>query len=68
MDFKGRCKAEPAQAVRGDIARIYFYMQDQYGLKISNKQRKLFEVWDRADPVDEWERERGRRIEEVLAL
>jgi deoxyribonuclease-1 len=66
VDFKER-KAEPAAAVHGDIARIYFYMQDQYGLSISDKQRKLFEVWDRADPVDEWEQERERRIAKSLS-
>jgi deoxyribonuclease-1 len=42
-------------------------MQDQYGLSISDKQRKLFEAWDRADPTDAWELERERRIYEVLA-
>ena len=32
---------------------------------ISNKNRKLFEAWDKADAVDEWECERNRRIEEI---
>jgi len=27
--------------------------------------RKLFEVWDREDPVDEWECERAREIEQI---
>jgi deoxyribonuclease-1 len=31
---------------------------------ISEKNRKLFEAWAREDPVDAWERERVRRIEE----
>lgn len=61
VDFKHRV-AEPRPEVRGDIARTYFYMAREYGIRISSKQRKLFEAWDRADPVDAWERERNRRI------
>lgn len=61
VDFKAR-KAEPAPEVRGDIARIYWYMRDTYGLKISGKQQKLFEVWSKLDAVDEWEAERKDRI------
>lgn len=60
-------KAEPREAIRGDIARIYFYMAWAYpghGI-ISNKNRKLFEAWDKADPVDTWEIERCRRIEKI---
>jgi deoxyribonuclease-1 len=38
--------------VRGDIARTYFYFSQQYGLKISKKQRQLFTAWNNSDPVD----------------
>lgn len=61
VDFKQKV-AEPADAVRGDIARTYFYMEKTYGLKIGKKERRLFEIWDRQDPVDGWELERSRRI------
>ena len=61
VDFKQRV-AEPAEAVRGDIARTYFYMEKTYGLNVGKKQRRLFAIWDRSDPVDAWERERSRRI------
>lgn len=64
VDFKAR-KAEPREAVRGDIARIYFYMQDRYGFRLSKQQRRLLTAWHKADPVDKWERERNRRIHEV---
>jgi deoxyribonuclease-1 len=60
-------KVEPRPEVRGDIARIYFYMDAAYpghGI-ISDKNRKLFETWDKADPVDDWERERAKRIEQI---
>lgn len=65
VDFKGKI-AEPPEEKRGDIARIYFYMVEAYGLKLSSKQRKLFEAWNKLDPEDDWERERLRRIERVI--
>ena len=43
---------EPAPNVRGDIARTYFYFEQQHGLKISRKQRQLFTSWNTQDPVD----------------
>jgi deoxyribonuclease-1 len=60
-------KAEPMPSIRGDIARIYFYMQQSYGLPISDKQRRLFEAWDRDDPLDAWEQQRNARIDTVVA-
>ena len=64
VNFKAR-KVEPPAERQGDIARTYFYMRDQYGLKISRKQIQLFEAWHRMDPVDSWEIERNRLITEV---
>ncbi|GGK70725.1 endonuclease [Amphritea balenae] len=64
VNFKAR-KVEPPAARRGDIARTYFYMRDQYGLNISNKQVQLFNAWHKQDPVDSWELERNRLIEAV---
>lgn len=60
-------KVEPRPEIRGDIARTYFYMDAAYpghGI-ISEKNRKLFEAWNREDPVEEWERERARQIEQL---
>ncbi|WP_290698470.1 endonuclease [Amphritea sp.] len=64
VDFKRR-KVEPPLERQGDIARTYFYMRDQYDLKISSKQEKLFAVWNKQDPVDRWELDRNRMISEV---
>ena len=49
------------------IARTYMYMDSVYkGRKIiTKKNRKLFDTWDKSDPVDEWECERARRIEKI---
>lgn len=64
VDFKDR-RTEPPANRQGDIARIYFYMRDQYGLRLSRQQTQLFEAWARIDPVDEWEKERDLKIETI---
>lgn len=64
VDFKGKT-TEPPENVRGDIARIYFYMRDTYGLQISRQQRQLLEAWNRQDPESDWERQRRTRIEKL---
>lgn len=58
-------KAEPPPDVRGDIARTYFYMDSAYPGRgvVSNKNRKLYQVWNTADPVDEWECKRSKKVE-----
>jgi len=63
-------KAEPREKVRGDIARVYFYMDQKYPGRgiISRKNRKLFEAWNRLDPVSGWEKERNRRIFQVFGV
>ena len=66
MEIEER-KAEPPPEKRGNIARTYFYMDEAYpghGI-ISKKNKKLFQTWDKLDPVDEWECERSRRIEKI---
>jgi len=66
MEISDR-KAEPRENVRGEVARTYLYMDWAYpGHGILGKKRaKLFETWDRQDPVDEWECERARKIEAI---
>jgi len=62
----GRCdleiqdrKIEPRPDIRGDIDRTYFYMNAAYPGRgiVSEKNQNLFDVWDKEDPVDDWERE-----------
>jgi deoxyribonuclease-1 len=58
---------EPPAEVRGDIARIHFYMNWAYPAYdlINQQDRKLFKAWDQEDPVGEWECKRAKRIEEI---
>lgn len=64
VDFKNRL-VEPRDAVKGQIARIYFYMHDRYDLSMSRQQQQLFMAWNRQFPVSDWERERDQRITKV---
>jgi deoxyribonuclease-1 len=64
VDFQ-RDIVQPRAVIRGDIARTYFYFEKVYQLPLSTAQRQLFERWDQEDPVDEWERERNRRIKKL---
>lgn len=58
---------EPRPSIRGDIARIYFYMDSRYpnfGI-LKPEQIPLFTEWDQADPIDAQERARLKAIENV---
>ncbi len=57
---------EPAEHLKGIIARTYFYMEDAYPrYKISDKMKKTLQIWDKKHPVEEWECERAKRIEAI---
>ena len=60
-------KIEPKDSIRGEIARTYLYMDSVYPGRgiISKKNRKLFDAWNKSDPVDGWECERAKRIEKI---
>jgi len=66
IEISGR-KIEPREEIRGEIARTYLYMDSAYPDRgiISKKNRKLFNAWNKSDPVDEWECERAKRIEKI---
>lgn len=65
VDFKQRT-VEPRAEVRGQIARIYFYVHDRYDLNMSKQQQRLFMAWDKEHPVTPWERLLDQRIAEVM--
>lgn len=67
-DFEiGNRTAEPAENIRGDIARIYMYMDSAYpGFDIiTEKNRKMIEIWNNSDPVDLKECKINRDIEKI---
>ncbi|WP_076098043.1 endonuclease [Chromobacterium subtsugae] len=61
VDFKQK-RFQPREEVRGSAARITLYMHQRYGLRISQQDKQLMCAWARKYPVDEWERQRNRRI------
>jgi len=72
-DFGG-CKAkiqdrkfEPMDAAKGIVARTYMYMDASYPNRgiISDKNKKLFEAWDKMFPVTSWECERAKLIASI---
>lgn len=65
VDFKSRL-VEPRAEIRGDIARIHFYMADKYQLPLAKAQQQLFMAWHQQDPVDETERKLQQRIAQQM--
>ena len=58
---------EPPDAVKGDVARIYLYMDAAYSelRLLTSAQRQVFVRWSADDPPDTWECERQARIAQV---
>ena len=58
---------EPRPEIRGDMARVYLYMDTAYpGLSIINKSnRALIHSWDRSDPVSKEECDRAISIHKI---
>ncbi|MBD1389398.1 endonuclease [Neiella sp. HB171785] len=55
--------AEPADDVKGDVARVYFYMIEAHQAQVDDDTLALMRDWSLLDPVSAWECERNRRIE-----
>ncbi|MDF3819012.1 endonuclease [Leptospira sp. 96542] len=64
VDFKNKV-AEPKESIRGDIARIYFYMEKQWNIPIPKDKRKLYESWHKLDPPDTFEIRKNEIIERI---
>lgn len=60
-------KVEPTDSIRGDVARVYMYMDAAYPGRgvISKKNHKLFESWSKSDPVSQEELARAKLIMEI---
>lgn len=53
---------EPADCLKGDVARIWLYMELRHGVEISPAEHTMFAAWAAADPVSPWESKREKRI------
>ncbi|MCR9140913.1 MAG: endonuclease [bacterium] len=65
---RSRGLVEPRPEIRGDIARIHFYMIDQYGVPIETNYLKMLQEWARLDRVSPIEKLRNERIRERTGL
>lgn len=65
VDFKNRI-FEPRNEVKGQVARVMFYMYDRYNLKMSKQQQQLLIAWDRQFPVNSWEKLQNERIGKIM--
>lgn len=55
----------PDPSIRGDIARIAFYMARHYGVTYYSRQNSLFEKWNKADPLSKSEAWRCEKIRAI---
>ena len=67
--FSGRVTGtrsfQPAADHQGNVARALFYFAARYGYHISDNEEYYLKKWHREDPVDDKERQRNDRIEDV---
>jgi len=64
IDFKAK-RAYVKDDIKGDIARIYFYMSDNYDVKLSKQEIKMMRAWNKSDPVSKWEIIKNKRVEKL---
>lgn len=64
VDFKVK-RAYVRDKIKGDIARMYFYMSDKYNINLSKQERQMLEAWNTQDPVSSWERIKNKRVEKL---
>ncbi|CBL44714.1 Putative endonuclease I [gamma proteobacterium HdN1] len=65
VDFETQ-RFEPRDVVKGDAARIVFYMMSRYSIPIDDEQLGVLREWAVKDPVDRWELDRDRRIRQQM--
>ena len=58
-------RVEPREVTKGNIARAYFYMMQEYGLAVPDETKALLQQWNRADPPTCSEMRRNNTIERI---
>lgn len=57
---------EPRPEIRGDIARVYIYMNIQYGMHLSEEEKQMFLEWAYDDPIDDDEHQWIKRVTSIM--
>ena len=48
---KNSKKIQVPDRIKGQVARAYLHMEKEYGMELSNQDKKLFEAWDKKFPM-----------------
>jgi len=56
---------EPSEGIRGDVARVWLYMNYKHDVVVPEDEYLMFLKWSINDPPDEWEVIRNGRIKEL---
>ena len=65
-DFEwSKAVVEPSEGIRGDLARVWLYMNYKHDVAISEDEYLMFLKWSINDPPNEWEFTRNARIKEL---
>jgi deoxyribonuclease-1 len=56
---------EPSDGIRGDLARVWLYMNYKHDVVITEDEYLMFLKWSQQDPPAEWEFIRNTRIKEL---
>jgi len=56
---------EPPDSLKGDIARVYLYMNERYGLDLSLDEKEAFYYWHKLDSVDKRECDIAKTIMKI---
>lgn len=56
---------EPSERIRGDLARVWLYMNYKHNVFIPDDEYLMFLRWSLSDPPDEWELTRNSRIKKL---
>ena len=54
---KSARKVEPADSVKGIVARANLFMAQHYAIRLSDQQQQLFTAWSKQFPPSVWEKE-----------
>lgn len=57
--------SEPKDDIRGDIARIYYYMRDTYDLQFPAEITSQLSQWSLSDPISQKELDRDMKVRET---
>ena len=58
-------KVEPADSVKGIVARANLFMADHYAIRLSDQQRQLFTAWNKLFPPSAWEKEWSAHVAQI---